>query len=204
MPGHWDRDFIKGAGNKSSMGVLFKRTNRLVLLARTEDPTAASELSGSTANMHSIAAPIRHSLTYCQGKEMARHRAFTASTGVKVHFCDPHSTWQRGSCENANGLLRQHLPKGTDLSIQTQADLDAHRRQPDQPTTRHVRLSHPAGGVRRDDRGRSSTLNIRPMRRMLQFGLETAEGFPCLPGQATTGLTPGATCRMYCWPEERI
>ena len=125
MPGHWEGDFIKGAGNKSSVGVLVERSSRLVLLARMDDATAASALAGFTAKLNSIAAPMRHSLTYDQGKEMTRHRELTASTGVKVYFCDPHSPWQRGSCENTNGLLRQYLPKGTDLSIHTQADLDA-------------------------------------------------------------------------------
>ncbi len=125
MPGHWEGDFIKGAGNKSSVGVLVERTSRLVLLVRMDDSTAGSALAGITAKLNSIAAPMRHSLTYDQGKEMTRHRELTASTGVKVYFCDPHSPWQRGSCENTNGLLRQYLPKGTDLSVHTQADLDA-------------------------------------------------------------------------------
>ena len=125
MPGHWEGDFIKGAGNKSSVGVLVERTSRLVLLAKMDDATAASALAGFSAKLNSIAAPMRHSLTYDQGKEMTRHRELTATTGVKVYFCDPHSPWQRGSCENTNGLLRQYLPKGTDLSVHTQAELDA-------------------------------------------------------------------------------
>jgi len=125
MPGHWEGDFIKGAGNKSSVGVLVERSSRLVLLARMEDATAASALAGFTAKLNSIAAPMRQSLTYDQGKEMARHAELAASTGVRVYFCDPHSPWQRGTCENTNGLLRQYLPKGTDLSIYTQEELDA-------------------------------------------------------------------------------
>jgi IS30 family transposase len=125
MPGHWEGDFIKGAGNQSSVGVLLERSSRLVLLARMDDATAASALAGFTAKLNSIAAPMRHSLTYDQGKEMARHADLAAATGVRVYFCDPHSPWQRGTCENTNGLLRQYLPKGTDLSIYTQDELDA-------------------------------------------------------------------------------
>ena len=125
MPGHWEGDFIKGAGNKSSVGVLVERTSRLLLLAKMDDATAASALAGFTVKLNSIAAPMRQSLTYDQGKEMARHADLAVNTGVRVYFCDPHSPWQRGTCENTNGLLRQYLPKGTDLSIYTQDELDA-------------------------------------------------------------------------------
>lgn len=125
MPGHWEGDFIKGAGNKSSVGVLVERTSRLVLLARMADATAESALAGFTFKLNSIAAPLRQSLTYDQGREMARHRELAAATGMRVYFCDPHSPWQRAGCENTNGLLRQYLPKGTDLSVYTQQELDA-------------------------------------------------------------------------------
>ena len=124
LPGHWEGDFIKGAGNRSAVGVLVERSSRLVLLAKMDDATAASALEGYTRQLNRIAAPMRQSLTYDQGKEMARHAELTAQTGVKVYFCDPHSPWQRGSCENTNGLLRQYLPKGTDLSVYSQEQLD--------------------------------------------------------------------------------
>ena len=125
MPGHWEGDFIKGAGNKSSVGVLVERTSRFVLLAKMEDATATSALAGFSSKLNSIAAPLRKSLTYDQGKEMARHVELAAQTGVKVYFCDPHSPWQRGTCEYTNGLIRQYLPKGTDLSAFSQDELDA-------------------------------------------------------------------------------
>jgi len=124
LPGHWEGDFIKGAGNQSSVGVLVERTSRLVLLAKMDDATAASALAGFSAKLNSIPEPLRHSFTYDQGKELTRHQELAAATGVRVYFCDPHSPWQRGTCENTNGLLRQYLPKGTDLSIHTQDDLD--------------------------------------------------------------------------------
>lgn len=125
MPGHWEGDFIKGARNQSSVGVLVERHSRLVLLAKMEKATAEAALHGFTEKLNSIARPMRQTLTYDQGKEMARHEELSANTGVRAYFCDPHSPWQRGSCENTNGLLRQYLPKGADLSVYSQEQLDA-------------------------------------------------------------------------------
>ncbi len=89
MPGHWEGDFIKGAGNKSSVGVLVERASCLVLLAKMDDATAASALAGFSAKLNSIAAPMRHSMTYDQGREMTRHQDLTAQICAKVYFCDP-------------------------------------------------------------------------------------------------------------------
>ncbi len=125
LPGHGEGDFIKGAGNRSAVGVLVERSSRRVLLAKRDDATAASAREGDTRKLNGITEPLRQSLTYDQGQEMARHAELTAQTGVKVYFCDPHSPWQRGTCENTNGLLRQYLPKGTDLAVYRQEQLDA-------------------------------------------------------------------------------
>lgn len=125
MPGHWEGDLIKGAGNQSAVGVLVERMSRAVLLVKMPDATAASALVGFTGKLQALVAPLRQTLTYDQGREMARHAELSATTGVRVYFCDPHSPWQRGTCENTNGLLRQYLPKGTDLSVYSQEELDA-------------------------------------------------------------------------------
>lgn len=90
LPGHWAGDFIKGVGNRSAVGVLVERSSRLVLLAKMADAAAAA-LEGYTRQLNRIAAPMRPSLTYDRGKEMARRAELTAQTGVKVNFCDPHS-----------------------------------------------------------------------------------------------------------------
>jgi IS30 family transposase len=125
MPGHWEGDLIKGANNRSAVGVLVERSTRLVLLAKMPDSTAESALAAFTVKLNQIAQPLRQTLTYDQGREMVRHRELARATNIRVYFCDPHSPWQRGSCENTNGLLRQMLPKGTDLSVHDQDALDA-------------------------------------------------------------------------------
>jgi transposase, IS30 family len=107
------------------VGVLLKRSSRLVMLIKLADATAASALEGFTAKLRSIAEPMRKTLTYDRGREMELHAELTSNTGAMVCFCDPHSPWQRASCENTNGLNRQYLPKGTDLSVHCQAQLDA-------------------------------------------------------------------------------
>jgi len=125
VPGHWEGDLIKEAGNRSAVGTLVERSSRLVMLARMEGSTAQAALEGFTEALNRVHEPMRKTLTDDQGKEMSRHKELTARTGVRVYFADPHSRWQRGSNENTNGLLRQYLPKGTDLGGFTQDDLDA-------------------------------------------------------------------------------
>ena len=125
MPGHWEGDLIKGSGNKSAAAVLVERVSRAVMLAKMPDASAASALQAFTDKLQSLQEPLRQTLTYDQGREMSRHAELTEATGVRVYFCDPHSPWQRGTCENTNGLLRQYLPKGTDLSVYSQEELDA-------------------------------------------------------------------------------
>ena len=128
FPGHWEGDLIKGEGNASAVGTLVERTSRLLMLVKLPHPkpaSAANVLQAFTDKLCAIAQPLRKTLTYDQGKEMALHKQLTANTGMAVYFCDPHSPWQRGSNENTNGLVRQYLPKGTDLSGYTQEQLDA-------------------------------------------------------------------------------
>lgn len=128
FPGHWEGDLIKGAGNLSAVGTLVERSTRLLMLVKLPHPhpaTAAHVLQAFTDKLNGIAKPMRQTLTYDRGKEMAYHQQLTANTGVAVYFCDPHSPWQRGTNENTNGLVRQYLPKGTDLSGVSQERLDA-------------------------------------------------------------------------------
>lgn len=125
IPGHWEGDLIKGAFNRSAVGTLVERSSRLVMLVQMENATAVAALEGFSRVLNGVPEPMRKSLTYDQGKEMSEHKELTERTGVAVFFADPHSPWQRGSNENTNGLLRQYLPKGTDLAGHTQDDLNA-------------------------------------------------------------------------------
>ena len=125
VPGHWEGDLIKGARNGSAVGTLVERTTRLVILARMEGTDAVSAREGFTRKLRHVPAPLRKTLTYDRGKEMAEHARLAQRLAIQVFFADPHSPWQRGTNENTNGLLRQYLPKGTDLSWYTQRELNA-------------------------------------------------------------------------------
>ena len=124
IPGHWEGDLLAGAAN-SHVATLVERHSRFLLLVAVAGKDTRSVTSALSSHIRLLPQQLRASLTWDRGTEMAEHARFTVATDVRVYFCDPQSPWQRGSNENTNGLLRQYLPKGTDLSKLTQPQLDA-------------------------------------------------------------------------------
>jgi IS30 family transposase len=123
VPGHWEGDLIKGAGNRSAVGVLVERVSRYVMLVRMASLGSAAFLDSFKRRLQRIPASLRKTLTYDQGSEMAMHASLSEQLSIDIFFCDPHSPWQRGTNENTNGLVREYLPKGHDLSTVTDAQL---------------------------------------------------------------------------------
>ncbi len=123
IPGHWEGDMLRGAGN-SHVITLVERGSRFCVLIKVAGKDTATVVAALIRYVQQVPAALRRSLTWDRGLEMAEHKSFTMATDVQVYFCDPQSPWQRGSNENTNGLLRQYLPKKADLSRFSQSELD--------------------------------------------------------------------------------
>jgi IS30 family transposase len=143
VPGHWEGDLIFGTNN-SQIATLVERHTRYVMLAKVSDKGTDTVINALIKQAHMLPRELYKSLTWDRGKEMADHKRFTLDTDIKVYFCDPQSPWQRGSNENTNGLLRQYFPKGTDLSVHSQAKLNAVARQLNERPRKTLNYETPA------------------------------------------------------------
>ena len=124
VPGHWEGDLISGSGN-THIATLVERQSRFTLLTKIKGKDTNSVVSALIRQIKKLPVELQKTITWDRGSEMAQHRKITVATDVVVYFCDPQSPWQRGSNENTNRLLRQYLPKQTNLSVHTQSDLNA-------------------------------------------------------------------------------
>lgn len=143
VPGHWEGDLLFGSHN-SQIATLVERQSRYVMLARVAHKDSQTVVDALIKHAHKLPHELYRSLTWDRGPEMAEHKRFTLATDIKVYFCDPQSPWQRGSNENTNGLLRQYLPKGIDLSTYSQSRLNAIARELNERPRKTLNYETPA------------------------------------------------------------
>ncbi len=143
VPGHWEGDLLSGSKN-SHIATLVERHTRYVMLAKVANKETNTVVSALIKQAKKLPGELYKSLTWDRGKELADHRRFSLATDIDVYFCDPQSPWQRGSNENTNGLLRQYFPKGTDLSVYSQADLNKVARQLNERPRKTLEFETPA------------------------------------------------------------
>ncbi len=143
VPGHWEGDLIIGTNN-SQIATLVERKTRYVMMVKVNAMDSETVINALIKHAHKLPRELYKSLTWDRGKEMADHQRFTLATDIDVYFCDPKSPWQRGSNENTNGLLRQYFPKGTDLSVHSQAKLNAVARQLNERPRKTLNFETPA------------------------------------------------------------
>ena len=143
VPGHWEGDLIAGSNN-SYIATLVERHTRYVMLVKVKNKDTDSVVSALIKQSKKLPGELYKSLTWDRGKELADHQRFTLATDIKVYFCDPSSPWQRGSNENTNRLLRQYFPKGTNLSVHSQAKLNAVARRLNERPRKTLEYETPA------------------------------------------------------------
>jgi len=143
VPGHWEGDLLCGTTN-SQIATLVERHTRYVMLVKVASKDTETVTNALIKNARKLPLELYKSLTWDRGKEMADHKRFTLATDIKVYFCDPQNPWQRGSNENTNGLLRQYFPKGTDLSVYSQAKLNAVARRLNERPRKTLNYETPA------------------------------------------------------------
>jgi len=143
VPGHWEGDLLFGSKN-SQIATLVERNTRYAMLVKVSGKDTKTVINALIKNARKLPEELYQSLTWDRGKEMAEHKRFTLATDIQVYFCDPQNPWQRGTNENTNGLLRQYLPKGTDLSGYSQAKLNAVARRLNERPRKTLNYETPA------------------------------------------------------------
>lgn len=143
VPGHWEGDLVFGSGG-SQIATLVERQTRYVMLVKLDGKDSPTVVNALIKNARKLPQELYKSLTWDRGTEMHGHKRFTMATDIQVYFCDPQSPWQRGSNENTNGLLRQYMPKGIDISGYSQPQLNAIARQLNQRPRKTLGFHTPA------------------------------------------------------------